>query len=75
MRGTTAMLHLWTTLVVAYTAVRDRYQSMSRDEKEGGYTTETVVFTVALLLLAGIVIAAITTFVNGEVIKIVSPNG
>lgn len=69
------MMHLWTTLLVAYTTVQDRYRAASREDNEAGYTTETVVFTVALLVLAGIVIAAITAFVNGEITKIVSPNG
>lgn len=70
------MHHLWATLVVAATTLRDRYQARMRDtDPEAGYTTETVVWTVALLVLAGIVIAAITSFVNGEVTKIVSPNG
>lgn len=69
------MRHLWTTLLVAYTTVQDRYRALSREDKEAGYTTETVVFTVALLILAGIVITAITTFVSNEVTRIVSPNG
>lgn len=75
------MHHLWTILVVAISTLparlRDQYQARIRDEdtEAGIETVEIVVLTVFILGLAAIVIIALTTFVQDETGKILSPNG
>ncbi|GAA1874145.1 hypothetical protein [Myceligenerans crystallogenes] len=75
------MHHLWATLAVAISALparlRRHYHDRTRhqDPDAGIETVEIVVITVFVLGLAAVVVLAITTFVNGELDRIVSPNG
>lgn len=71
------MLFLWTILQTVPDRVRARIaRRLAEEDPEAGVSSvEAVVWTVGLLILAGIVIAAITTFTTTEVGKITSPNG
>jgi hypothetical protein len=71
------MLYLWATLTVATKTFADRLapQRAGRDPEAGGITLEGVSWAVAVLVLAGIVIGVLTSFVESESAKIISPNG
>ena len=74
------MLHLYVTLQVAQTMLFDRLTDSSRrrraglDREAGGITLELVSWFVALLVVAGIVIAVVTQYAESESAKIISPN-
>jgi hypothetical protein len=74
------MLHLYVTLQVAQTMLLDRLTDSSRrrrsglDREAGGITLELVSWFVALLVVAGIVIAVVTQYAESESAKIISPN-
>ncbi|GAA4708057.1 hypothetical protein APR04_003892 [Promicromonospora umidemergens] len=74
------MLHLYVTLQVAQTMLFDRLTDPSRrqrtelDREAGGITLEFVSWAVALLVVAGIVIAVVTQYAESESAKIISPN-
>ncbi|WP_454852227.1 hypothetical protein [Promicromonospora soli] len=74
------MLHLYVTLQVAQTMFLDRLTDSPRrrraelDREAGGITLELVSWFVALLALAGIVIAVVNQYAEAESAKIISPN-
>ena len=74
------MLHLYVTLQVAQIMLFDRLTDSSRrqraepDREAGGITLELVSWFVALLALAGIVIAVVNRYAEAESAKLISPN-
>jgi uncharacterized membrane protein SpoIIM required for sporulation len=74
------MLHLYATLQVAQTMLFDRLTEPRRrqrtelDRESGGVTLEMVSWAVAVLVVAGIVIAVVTQYAESESAKIISPN-
>lgn len=61
------MVTLYTTLRILGATLRERIEPASGENREAGLTTvEIVVWTAALVILAGIVYAAFQAFVNGK---------
>ncbi|GAB4086357.1 hypothetical protein GCM10028784_29870 [Myceligenerans cantabricum] len=67
---------LYATLTLASTHAAERvHQAVRRAAGErGGVSIEAVAITVGLLVIAGVVLAAMNTFVEAETGRILSPN-
>lgn len=67
---------LYATLTVASTRAADRVRQAVRRAagERGGVSIEAVAITVGLLVIAGVVLAAMNTFVENETGRILSPN-
>lgn len=59
--------HLIATLLTFGLTLRDRAQSARIRADEGSNTIETVFWAVGLLVIAGLVYAAIMAYVNGKI--------
>lgn len=60
------MTYLYATLHTLGVSLRDRVETARHDAERGASTIEIVFWAVALLVLAGIVYAALTAYINSK---------
>lgn len=73
------MQHLWATLTVAISTLTGRlrahHQTRLQDDPERGDVVGWIIIVVFVLAIAAIAFVAVRGLVEGEIAKIVSPNG